>query len=73
MRTKGKVLLVIFTLLIASFALLYEAPELQAQSELCYVNDCVVGGENCHCCIKVEAGFSCYADCGEVEDCTPVI
>jgi len=71
MRTKGKVLLVTFALLIAAFALLYEAPELQAQTELCYWHDCVVAGDNCLCCIPVWGAISCPDFCNEIRDCTP--
>lgn len=72
MRFKKELLLVLLAIAIASSAFLIDAPPVNAQTGLCYVNDCTVGGQNCHCCIEVVAGFNCFLHCGEVHDCVPM-
>ncbi len=72
MGKKAKVFVVVLAAVMAIVAMIWHAP-IASASEFCYVNDCQINNQNCHCCVAVEAGFSCYAHCGQVSDCKPVI
>ena len=71
MPKKAKLLLVVLAIVLSVTTLLLRVPVARAAEGLCYVNDCTVQGQNCHCCIEMVAGFSCFAHCGEVKDCKP--
>jgi hypothetical protein len=68
MSQRGKLIIVVLVIVLCIFSLASMAPASSGVG-LCYVNDCIVNNQNCHCCIQVEAGFECYTQCGEVKDC----